>query len=146
MEDRAAVAQAIIETSQAHLSRFGTLPLKGAPPIGIDNGASILRNKLGYQNAQRKSFKTIDINFLVYGIGLGDNLDDDELRNLLYTSLKPKFMMKSMSNDKIKGFDEKSMEEKVLAGVDVLHTVINLSFLKEQLDIKYGEDKVNPNV
>ena len=37
---------------QAHLSRFGTLPLKGAPPIGIDNGASILRNKLGYQNAQ----------------------------------------------------------------------------------------------
>tara|TARA_B100000780_G_scaffold255269_1_gene203838 strand:+ start:1173 stop:1664 length:492 start_codon:yes stop_codon:yes gene_type:complete len=28
----------------------------------------------------------------------GDNLDDDELRNLLYTSLKPKFMMKSMSN------------------------------------------------
>jgi peptide-methionine (R)-S-oxide reductase len=37
---------------QAHLSRFGTLPLMGMPPKGIRNGADILRNKLGYQNAQ----------------------------------------------------------------------------------------------
>lgn len=38
---------------QAHLSRFGTLPLSGDfPTTGVRNGASILRNKLGYQNAQ----------------------------------------------------------------------------------------------
>jgi peptide-methionine (R)-S-oxide reductase len=37
---------------QAHLSRFGNLPLKGDPPAELKNGAAILRHKLGYQNAQ----------------------------------------------------------------------------------------------
>ena len=37
---------------QAHLARFGNVPLKGDPPAEIRNGAAILRHKLGYQNAQ----------------------------------------------------------------------------------------------
>jgi hypothetical protein len=49
----------------------------------------------------------------------------------------------STAYDTIKGFEEKSVEEKVLAGADVLHAVMNLSFLKEQLEKKFGKEKVN---
>ena len=38
---------------QAHVVRFGNLPLKGDPSPEFDqNGSAILRHKLGYQNAQ----------------------------------------------------------------------------------------------